>query len=114
MNNTPHTQLSENLIVVDMDWLEIGVESVNTIVSNYEDNKLLKDSEYYKYKGMQIVFNTVKSNSFPLTPILEDAWSKGKLSQWNHYDEYNKGKMIDKLEQDKQSYLTQTITLKNK
>jgi len=107
MENNTHTQLSENLIVVDMDWLEIGVESVNTIVSNYEDNKLLKDSEYYKYKGMQIVFNTVKSNSFPLTPILEDSWENG----FNAGIKLNKNDIIGEL---KQSYLTQPITLKKK
>jgi len=108
MNNTPHTQLSENLIVVDMDWLEIGVESVNTIVSNYEDNKLLKDSEYYKYKGMQIVFNTVKSNSFPLTPILEDAWSKS-------YQRSLENTTSTTCQQhDLEEYSSQPITLKNK
>jgi len=97
MNNTPHTQLSENLIVVDREWLENEIERTKSGI--YDAHLVLK---------------AVRDKSYPLTPILEKAWSKGKLSQWNHYDPIDRSIMITKLEQDKQSYLSQPLILKKK
>jgi hypothetical protein len=106
--NTPntHTQFPDKLIVIDKEWLE---------EMKSKCDKLAKEQPHYEimYNGINDFITQMESNnSSPLTPILEEAWNKGKLSQWNHYDEYNKGKMIDKLEQDKKSFLSQPITLK--
>ena len=117
MENNTHTQLPENLIVVDREWLDIVLESVNIIVSNYEDNKLLKDSEYYRYKGMQSLFKSFLSNSYSLTPILEEALRNGvKLGKENNFWDIEEEKYFsddDNIDYDKQSFLSKPITLKN-
>ena len=74
--STTKQQTIPNLIVIDKEWANSGLESVNIIVANYEDNKLFKDSEYWRYKGMQSLCKSILSNSYPLSPIVEDAWGK--------------------------------------
>ena len=104
--NTPntHTQLAENLIVVDREWLE---SMINKFTST-------------KYNSfLPIVLKEVISNSFPLTPILEEYFKKGSKTMFDI--SYISGGIVPQvrynqmsLEQDKQSFLSQPITLKKK
>jgi len=95
MENNTHPQLPENLIVVDKGWLEKQIEMYTpTDVLDY--NPLISET-----------YQDVLSNSFPLTPILEEAWSKSIDASLVHFDIANR-------EVSKQSYLSQPITLKKK
>ena len=119
MNNNKFTkqQTIPNLIVIDKEWVNAGFESVNIIVANYEDNNLLKDSEYYKYKGMQFAYKSVLNNSYPLSPIVEGAWEKANASYaFNIKLEGNCNITTltintDAIKENKQSYLSQPIKL---
>jgi hypothetical protein len=120
MNTTnTHTQLPEKLIVVDREWLEEGLKNVTIILANYEDNNLLRNGEYYRYKGKQSLFKSILSNYYPLTPILEDYFKKGASTMYDI--SYISGGIVPQvrynsmsLDQHKQSYLIQPITLKKK
>ena len=101
-----HTQTIPNLIVIDKEWLIDKIKGYDRVVDANTSSQFTEQLKAFRNE-LQSVIN----NSYPLSPIVEDAWGKGKLSQWNHYDENNKGKMIDKLEFDKQNYLSQQIKL---
>jgi hypothetical protein len=99
MSNTLHTQLPENLIVVDREWLEGKLNRINKQLLGMNHNKTT-----IRYKELILqkkCYEAVKANSFPVTPILEDYWSKAINS-------------IEDLEPSLQSYLSQPITLKSK
>jgi hypothetical protein len=94
--NTPntHTQLPENLLVVDKEWLEKEIEKINGGATTA--TIVLQDL-------------LTSGNSYPLTPILEDAWENGsnydfrfKMSQDKHAS----------FSYAKQSFLSQPIKLK--
>ena len=54
-----HTQTIPNLIVIDKEWLLNKIKDVN--------KGLISSTEVLQY-----MFN----NSYPLSPIVEDAWGK--------------------------------------
>ena len=62
MNNMPHTQLPENLIVVDREWLENEIERTKSGI--YDAHLVLK---------------SIWDKSYPLTPILMDAFIDGNI-----------------------------------
>lgn len=114
MNNT--TQTPDKLLVIDSYLLNEAYKNVSIIVANYEDNKLLKDREYYKYKGMQSAYKSIIKHSYPLTPMLEDAWGQGASSMHNityiscgivPHISYNNSSLVGA----KQTFLSQPIKL---
>jgi hypothetical protein len=103
--NTPntHTQLPENLIVVDRVKLEAKISEYLEKLKSSDTSKEWKS----KYEAKLVEYHAIICNSFPLTPILEDAWEKSIDSALINWD-------IECREKDKQSYLSQPITLKKK
>jgi len=91
--NTPntHNQLPENLIVVDREWLENEIERTKSGI--YDAHLVLK---------------SIRDKSYPLTPILEDAWSKS-------YQRSLENTTSTTCQQhDLEEYSSQPITLKKK
>ena len=82
-----HTQTIPNLIVIDKDWLLNEIKKVN--------QGLISSTEVLQY---------MFTNSYPLSPIVEDAWLQGKKNNvmWANDKEY---------EVLKQNYLSQPIKL---
>ena len=85
-----HTQLPDNLIVVDKEWLKEKCKDVNGGATTA--TIVLQDL-------------LTGGNSYPLNPILEDAWNKSIDSALINWD-------IESRDKDKQSYLSQPLTLK--
>jgi hypothetical protein len=102
MSNTTKQLLPEQIGCIDRDTIKSALESTKEIVSYYEEGELLKDSEYYKYKGMLTILSTIQSQLFPIVPILEDAFGFGFGCGFNDSD----------FEERKQRNLTQPITIK--
>lgn len=97
----PHTQLPENLIVVDREWLE---ELRKEWIDYFER------IGYNNGQELELI-DTVLKHSTPLTPIIEDSFSKGFCSGKN-YDlikheerlkDYLSYPIIIKLENDEQN-----------
>lgn len=113
MKNNEHTQLPENLIVVDKGWLDKII---------LRCDKLAKKQPYYEimYNGISDFIIQMKgNNSYSLTPILEEGFKKGAKTMFDI--SYISGGVVPQvrcnqmsLEQEKQSYLSQPITLKKK
>jgi hypothetical protein len=95
--NTPntHTQLPENLIVVDREWLE---DKIRVWEDYWEKTDGKKEGEIF---DVIEELKAVSDNSYPLTPILEDAVHYGLNYNYEGTTDYYK-----------QSYLSQLITLK--
>ena len=108
----PHTQLPENLIVVDREWLQ---EELKKLIDEHNSTKDEDDKSLCitKYTMLQ----HVKDYSYPLTPILEDYYSAGATNRLDaSYIEFDGSISYyeDTYFKDKQSYLSQPITLKKK
>jgi len=106
--NTPntHNQLPENCIVVNAKWLEQKLNKINKqLLSMYHNKTTIRYKELILQKKC---YEAVKSNSFPLTPILEDYWSKS-------YQRSLENTTSTTCQQhDLEEYLSQPITLKKK
>ena len=98
MSNTKQ-QTIPNLIVIDKDWLE---KEIQKLVDEYNSTN---DDDQKIYCIAKITsLNFIVNNSYPLGPIVEDAWLQGKKNNvmWANDKEY---------EVLKQNYLSQPIKL---
>lgn len=102
--NTPntHTQLPENLIVVDREWLD---KQMKKLVDEHnstddEDDKSLCITKY-------TMLQHVKDYSYQLTPILDEYYDKVEEARL-------RGDMVGSKKQFKEFVLQQPITLKKK
>jgi hypothetical protein len=87
---TEHKQLPSNLLVIDSNWLE---KEIFPYMESNQRNKILY-------------------NSYQLTPILEDAWINGSMRA-QYLNPPVTGESWDSvIPKDKQSYISQPITLK--
>jgi hypothetical protein len=86
-----HTQTIPNLIVIDKEWLLNKIKDVN--------KGLISSTEVLQY-----MFN----NSYPLSPIVEDAWDKGVLN--GYYIRHSQHQGTSQLYA-KQIFLSQPIKL---
>ena len=92
-------QTIPNLIVIDKDWLEKEIKKLST-----EHNSTIDDDEKSHCITKIIMLNFIVNNSYPLSPIVEDAWLQGKKNNvmWANDKEY---------EVLKQNYLSHPIKL---
>jgi len=105
-----HTQRPENLIVVDREWLKDKIR----VWENYwhqTDGK--KEGEIF---DVIEELKAVRDNSYPLTPILEEAWDESKDTIIDNSFPEDGGVRIHekRIELRKKECLSQPITLKNK
>jgi len=100
--NTPntHTQLPENCIVIDREWLEAKIKGYERVIEGNLPSPFIS-----QIKTIRNELSSVLNNSYPLTPILEEYWKDG----WELKDaNTDNGKYFLK------DYLQQPITLKKK
>ena len=99
-NNT-HTQLPENLMVYDKEWLD-------EMIKKYTPTKEVNYNPI-----MVLMLEEVRKHSYHFTPLAEDAFTKGVDAVLECNEEPNSANMFSVYEL-KQSYLSQPITLKKK
>jgi len=97
MNNTKQI-LPEDGIVISRGWLENEIASLKV----HLENSLPEYAQGWKCRIQAL--EQLKSNTTPLTPIVEDAFSKGFCSGKN-YD-------LIKREERLKDYLSYPITIK--
>ena len=89
---------------IDLEWLE----KRESITEKYLNSDLILKHEIEGVNNMLHLIRIVKSQLFPLTPLLGDAWSKGSI----HRDYLNKGSKWDGLKPiDRNDYMVSPIKI---
>ena len=106
---TEQKQIPGNLILVDREWLQEKIKGYNRVIEGNSPSPFISN-----IKSIRNELLSVLSNSFPLTPIQEAAWVNGSMKA-QYLNPPITGESWDApIPKDKQSYLSQPITLKKK
>jgi hypothetical protein len=104
-----HTQLPENLIVVDREKLEARISEYLEKINSSDISKEWKS----KYEAKLVECHSILSECYPFTPLAEDICNK-MVTIVSELTDPNSGTNFDKIYDEQELLLSQPITLKKK